>query len=287
MSATRSAIYGALKARFAAAGIETPGMDARLLLSDALGIDTAGLIARGEEPVEAERRAHIETLAGRRIAGEPVHRILGKRAFFGLSLHLSADTLEPRPDTETLVDAVLPHARDIVARTGKCRILDLGTGTGAICLACLQALPQAQGVGSDIAPGALAAARRNAAENGLSDRFTTVESDWFAAVSGRFDMVLSNPPYIRQADMADLPREVYLFDPPRALDGGEDGLTAYRVIAAGAADHLEDGGIVGLEIGSDQAEAVRNIFNDAGFRCDGVFHDLAGRPRALILHKTV
>lgn len=224
----------------------------------------------------------IRAAVKRRAVREPVHRILGAREFFGLTLGLSPETLEPRPDTEILVERLIPFAERIAADKAVCRILDLGTGTGAICLALLQTVPQATGIGADISRDALSTALANAARNGLSDRFETLESSWFAAVSGRFDIIVSNPPYIRSSVMATLEPEVLNHDPAAALDGGADGLDAYRAIAAGVVAFLDAGGIVCLEIGYDQRQAVTTLFEASGFTLVDQAKDLGGNDRALI-----
>lgn len=268
--------------RFAAAGIADPGGDARVLVAGLLGLTPAALIGESARPLGAEEKERIEKAVVRRIAREPVHRILGRRAFMDLDLALSPETLEPRPDTEILVETLLPHARRIVAEKGECRILDLGTGTGAICLALLDLVPGTVGVGADLSPGALETARRNADMNGVADRFETVESDWFSATSGSFDIIASNPPYIVRSVVEALDDDVRLHDPVLALDGGEDGLDAYRAIAAGARSHLAKGGLVGFEIGYDQKQAVTAIMRARGFDCIEAVRDLGGNDRVLV-----
>lgn len=270
------------RARLAAAGIADAALDARLIVEHATSTDRMDLIRDpGRMVSPAEARA-VEGMLARRLAGEPVHRILGHREFYGLTLMLSPDTLEPRPDTETLVDLVLPRLRAIATERGRCGILDLGTGTGAIALALLSQIPVAHAVAADIVPGALATARRNAEATGLSDRFETVVSDWFDNISARYDAILSNPPYISADEYAELPPEVKDHDPERALLAGADGLDAYRVIAAGAAQHLESGGFVGLEIGASQQAGVTAVFEAAGFVRLETAKDLGGRDRALV-----
>jgi release factor glutamine methyltransferase len=231
--------------------------------------------------VEAVAVAAIDEAVARRAAGEPVHRILGFREFYGLRLALSPQTLEPRPDTETLVDALLPIVKAIAAREEACRILDLGTGTGAIALALLSAEPRAVATGVDISDDALATARSNARSLGLSDRFTAIKSDWFGKVSGRYHVIASNPPYIRSVEIETLQKEVRAFDPLRALDGGADGLDAYRIIATQSAAHLEADGVIAVEIGSTQRTDVARIFEQTGFALLKTLADLAGNDRVL------
>lgn len=264
------------------ANIATPDLDARLLFEHATGLSRLDLVRDPKTPVPEEKVAALHALLARRIAGESVHRILGWREFHGLRLALSPDTLEPRPDTEILVDAALPFVRAIADAKGQCRVLDLGTGTGAIALAILAVEPHAHATATDIAPGALATARANAEAHGLSDRLETIEADWMQNVAGQFDAILSNPPYIRADDIPRLAPDVRDHDPLRALDGGTDGLDAYRAIAADAAAHLASGGVVGVEIGYDQADSVEAIFAEAGYRTIGRHRDLGGNDRVLL-----
>jgi len=266
----------------ASAGIEDAALDARLLVSHFSGIDRVGAITNPRQPVPANRVAAVREALARRAGGEPVHRIIGMRSFYGLDLELSAETLEPRPDTETLVDIVLPRAQAVLARKGACRILDLGTGTGAVALALLSQLPGATALGVDLAPGAVRTARLNAERNGLADRFEAEVSDWFTKSFGAWDFIVSNPPYIRHDDVGRLARDVRDFDPALALDGGIDGLDAYRVIAGEAKRFLADGGMVAVEIGYDQRQSVTGLFLDRGFRLIEARKDLAGHDRALM-----
>ncbi len=283
--ATLAEALAAARRRLAGAGIADAAGDARTLLMGLLDLTPTSFITEGDRALgEAERQAIDDALA-RRIAREPVHRILGRRAFSRLDLTLSPQTLEPRPDTEVLVDALVPHAERIVRATGGCRILDLGTGTGAICLALLDLVPGTRGVGSDLSAGALETARRNADINGVADRFGTVESDWFAAVTGVFDIIVSNPPYIVRSVVGTLDDEVRLHDPILALDGGEDGLDAYRAIAAGAGDHIRDNGLVAYEIGYDQKDQVTAIMREKGFSQIAAIKDLGGNDRVLLFMK--
>jgi len=214
-----------------------------------------------------------------------VHRILGYREFYGLRLSLSAETLEPRPDTETLVDAILPFARATAERLGECNILDLGTGTGAIALALLSAVPVATATGVDISLDALSTAARNAAELGLGGRFKALNSNWFEKVSGRYHVIASNPPYIPGRDIGNLQDEVRDFDPHQALDGGVDGLDPYRVIAAKAERFLEIQGKVAVEIGYTQKSEVTGLFTAAGYTVAGAYGDLGGNDRVLVFER--
>ena len=267
--------------RLAAAGIGEAALDARLLVEHCTGTTRADAIARPRQPVDPVARTALDHALARRLAGEPVHRIIGWREFFGLRLSLAAETLEPRPDTEAVVEAALPIAREAVRRYGHCRVLDLGTGTGAIALAILGVVPAASVVATDIARNAVATARANADMNGLGERFEARESDWFDGIEGRFHLIVSNPPYIPTREIAMLAREVCDHDPRRALDGGEDGLDAYRAIAAGAHGHLEPGARIVLEIGHGQAAVVAAVFSERRFRLAATRADLAGTIRAL------
>ena len=277
-----AAVHRLARRRLSDAGIDNAGLDARLIVEHFTGTTLTDAVARPDMPVEARAAAAVEDALSRRAAGEPVHRILGFREFHGLNLKLSPETLEPRPDTETLVEAVLPHVRKVAREKGTCRILDLGTGTGAVALALLAAEPKAIATGTDISGDALATAAENADALGLSGRFTALRSDWFSEIRGRYDAIVSNPPYIAGKEIASLQKEVRGFDPVRALDGGADGLDAYRVIAANAARHLETDGIVAVEIGSTQKQDVTALFRQAGFTRLEALRDLAGNDRTLV-----
>ena len=211
-------------------------------------------------------------------------RITGTREFYGRSFLVNASALDPRPDTETLIEAAL----DVIAANGGCKrpltLLDLGTGTGCILLTLLAELPEARGIGTDLAPEALRLAEANAARLGLADRAVFLASDWCEAIAGEFDLILSNPPYIASAEIAGLAPEVAAYDPRLALDGGEDGLDAYRRIAASAARNLRAGGKILVEIGVSQADAVAGLLRRGGFLVEkgAPRLDLAGRPRVVV-----
>jgi release factor glutamine methyltransferase len=267
--------------RLALAELPDPSLEARLLIEHFTGTDWAAAISQPELPVTPDAAAAVRAAVQRRLAGEPVHRILGWREFYGLKLKLSPGTLEPRPDTEVLVDTALPYLT-AAAERGACRILDLGTGTGAIALALLSQIRTASALAVDLSEDALATARENAAALGLADRFATLRSDWFSAVHGKFHGIVSNPPYISSNEFPTLAREVRDFDPKQALVGGADGLDAYRAIAAGAAGHLEDTGTVALEIGFRQRDDVTALFKGAGYRLLKAERDIGGNDRALL-----
>ncbi len=279
---TLGALLSEARRRLAAAGIEEAALDARLLVEHFAGASRTDLVTRPERAVSADAVAAVLAAIQRRAAHEPVHRILGWREFHGLRLALSPETLEPRADTETLVEAVLPFVRETARREGWCRILDLGTGTGAIALALVKEEPRATAVGADVSEDALHTARANADACGLAARFATVRSDWFDKIEGRFHLIASNPPYIESQAIEALQPEVRLYDPRTALDGGSDGLDAYRIIAAGAAGHLEEGGRIALEVGHRQKDAVEALFRGAGYRLEQAARDLGGNDRVLV-----
>ena len=284
------AVHGSLQQAFAAAaqslreaGIETPELDARLLLCHAAGLTHESYVARAGEALAPEIAARLEASLLRRANREPVSRITGTREFYGRSFVVERSALDPRPDTETLIEVAL----DLVAASGDgrpLRLLDLGTGTGCILITLLAELPEAHGVGTDIAADALVLAEANARRLGVSDRATFTASDWCDAVAGEFDLILSNPPYIASAEIAGLAPDVRAYDPHLALDGGQDGLDAYRRIAAGAAGKLRPGGKILVEIGASQAGDVAALLERCGFLVEtgGIVPDLGGRPRVVV-----
>ena len=211
-------------------------------------------------------------------------RITGTREFYGRSFTVAASALDPRPDTETLIEAALDLVKADGGRDRPLNLLDLGTGTGCILLTLLAELPSARGFGTDIAVDALSLAEANAHRLGVADRATFIASDWCRALAGEFDMIVSNPPYIASAEIADLPRDVAAYDPHLALDGGHDGLDAYRRIAAAAAGKLRPGGKILLEIGSSQAAPVAALLEQGGMRVERreIRLDLGGRPRVVV-----
>ncbi len=276
------AFVARMRDRLQDAGVPEPLTDVRLLAGEVIGFSLTDFVLNGTRLISETEAEQIASLIARRAKGEPVHRILGHREFYGLDLLLSPGTLEPRPDTEVLVDALLPHLRRMAGEAGQARVLDMGTGTGAICLALLSECPEASGIGSDIAQDALATAQKNATRLGLASRFAAVESNWFDRIEGRFDIIVSNPPYIRTDVIQTLDRDVREFDPMLALDGGADGLAPYRTIAEKAVEFLVDGGIIGVEIGYDQKDDVTGIFATHGYACLEAVKDYGGNDRALI-----
>lgn len=270
----------ALTALFQAAHIEAAELDARTLMCAALGIDLTRLIASGARGLTGAEVDQLRDFAVRRLSGEPVARIVGQREFWGLPLKLSAATLVPRPDTETVVELALHTVR--ASPRPAMRIADIGTGTGAIVLALLSELPDAFGVGTDISEQALLTARRNATDLGLATRAAFVATDYVAALSGPFDLMVSNPPYIRSADIAGLAVEVRDHDPHRALDGGADGLDAYRTLVPQAVARLAPGAALIVESGQGQNGPIEALMAAAGLTVRSPAKtDLAGIPRAI------
>lgn len=273
------AILARTRARFRAAGIASADLDARLLVGEALGLNAAGLILRSDQLVPADAADRIEAMASRRLLAEPVHRILGRRAFGEHEFALSPETLEPRPDTETLVDL----AAEALARRGDGAALfaDVGTGTGAIAVCLLARFPQSRCIAIDLSQGALETAKGNAAAAGVADRFMALRADYLSALRPPLDCVVSNPPYIPTADIDELDPGVRRFDPALALDGGPDGLVAYRQLTRQAVRCLRPDGDLLFEIGRGQDGDVSRLAEAAGFRSVEARADLSGIVRAL------
>ncbi|MDQ0503825.1 peptide chain release factor N(5)-glutamine methyltransferase [Xanthobacter agilis] len=283
-SFTVTAFRRQMAAELTVSGVEAPDLEARLLLAHALQWDRDALFARGDESMPSAAAREAQGLLLRRIAGEPVSRILGHREFWSLDFQLSPDTLVPRPDTEAVVEEALALFPE---RGAGLRILDLGTGSGAILAALLTERPAALGVGVDRAEGAARTARDNLAHARVETRGAVLVGDWGASLSGGFDLVVSNPPYITHRAMASLPREVRLHDPELALDGGDDGLSAYRAIIADLPRLLARDGAAVLELGAGQEAAVAAIAVEAGLVVPApARRDLAGIPRALTVRRS-
>lgn len=266
---------------FRAAGVEEAEPDARILVGHALHLDRARLIAQSDRILEAREVTVISALAARRLRREPVSRILGQKEFWSLPIAVTPDVLVPRPETETVVEAAL----DFVVRGGlrmeKLRVLDIGTGSGALLLALLRELPNASGTGTDISSAALRVARANAGRCGLDTRCSFVACDIASGVQGAFDLVVSNPPYIERDEIGTLAPEVRDYDPQIALAGGEDGLDAYRAIADEAKRIVAPGGRLFVELGVGQEAAVCALFTNSGLVPGTARKDLAGIPRVL------
>lgn len=276
----RGALYAGVKKRLAAAGGDTPELDARLLLAAACDIDDVALIAEPEMLVPATALSRLEVMVERRLAGEPVSRILGCREFWGLAFHLNSATLDPRPDSETIIEAVLRVAGDT---TAPLHILDLGTGTGCLLLALLSEYKQAQGLGVDVSETAIDAADENAVRLGLAGRASFVQGDWANGLTGHYDVIVSNPPYIPSADIDRLSPEVRQFDPVTALDGGADGLDPYRHLMPEIRRLLAPEGFGVLEFGEGQGADIAAIARMAGLTVCGLHSDLAGLERVIIV----
>lgn len=260
------------------AGIEDAARDARVLLAHALGIAHDRLTLKlPDEMTAPQQRLYDEALSARR-ARQPVAQIIGRRLFWGLSFRVTRDTLDPRPETETLVAEALKQPF--------LKLLDLGTGTGCILLSCLKSMPMARGVGSDISEEALRVAIGNTRDLGLEARARFRRADWFQGVSGAFDLIVSNPPYIAADEIPALAPEVRDWEPLHALTPGGDGLDAYRAIARGAGARLMPGGRVLVEIGPAQGQAVAGLFTAAGLAEVRVLQDLDGRDRVVAAVKS-
>jgi release factor glutamine methyltransferase len=260
------------------ARIAAPELDARLLLCHAAGLTHEAYVAGVNRTLAPEAAARFSAYVERRLRGEPVSRIIGIREFYGRPFRIDASTLDPRPDTETLVEAALALAD----REGTLRLLDLGTGSGCILVTLLAELPHATGMGVDKSVAALSLARTNADALGVGDRASFVAGDWLAPMGGPFDLVVANPPYLSASELAGLSREVGAHDPVDALDGGPDGLAAYRRIAPHLPKVLRPGDLALFEIGPTQADAVSRLLTEAGLALvEGPWRDLAGQPRVV------
>jgi release factor glutamine methyltransferase len=277
-STARSEALAALKEAFEVRGIEDPAREARLSLCAASGVSPVALIVDPREPL-GSTASRVQEVATRRVAGEPLSRIVGRREFWGLSLAISSQVLDPRPETETIVEAALSILSD--RRDEPLRILDLGVGSGALLCALLTEFVHARGVGVDISADATDVARGNLDACGLSQRAEIRVGDWMNGLEGRFDLIVANPPYIPTFELPRLPREVRDFDPWLSLDGGIDGLGAYRQILPGSRSLLASGGWLLAEFGAEQAAMVRAIAEQSGFADPTIYKDLAGLDRVL------
>ncbi len=259
--------------RLREAGIEDAARDARALLAHAMGLAPDRLTLHLHDDLTPAAQTLFADHILARSARQPVSQITGERMFWGLTFHVTPDVLDPRPETEILVKAALE--RPFV------KMLDLGTGSGAIILSCLKFMPMAMGHGVDISAAALSVAKLNAERLGLVERSKFVKSDWFSAVSGRYDLIVSNPPYIAAGELSDLAPEVRLHEPLLALSPGNDGLESYRVITQGASARLLPGGRIYLEIGPTQGPAVMGMLRDQGFDGLHILSDMDGRDRVV------
>ncbi len=279
--ATVAEVLRTMAQAFALAGIESPEADARLLLGHALRLERAQLLSQSDRVLEAREITAAAALAARRLRHEPVARILGRKEFWSLTLAIDESVLVPRPETETLIEMALDFVACRGLRREPLRILDIGTGSGALLLALLKELPEASGTGTDISGAALSVARGNAERSGLAARCRFIECNIAEKASGLFDLIVSNPPYIAHHEIATLAREVRDFDPVLALDGGSDGLDFYRAISTQAGGILAPDGLIIVELGKGQESAVRTIMVNAGLAPGEARPDLAGVPRAL------
>ena len=275
---SRDASLSAGRAFLRSAGVDAADEDARALLLVACGIDRLALVTAAAAPVSESEAQQYRSLLDRRAAGEPTSRILGRRAFWTLDLEVRPGVLDPRPDSEALVRLALRVGRR--HRRAPRRILDLGCGSGALLCAVLDEFADAHGVGVDLSDEACAATRANLAACDFGRRAAVFRGRWSAALVGPFDLIVSNPPYIRAGDIAGLDREVRDHDPRLALDGGPDGLDAYRELFAGAPDILGRDGVIAVEFGSSQAGDVERLANGRGLQKIDAEQDISGRPRA-------
>jgi release factor glutamine methyltransferase len=280
------AVRRGIARRFRGAGIDTPDLDARILTGHALGLDLTALIRAGDRRLASGEVMLIEALVVRRLDREPVARITGMKEFWGLPFVVTPDVLVPRPDTETVVEQALALIDRAGGRTRALRMADLGTGSGAILIALLSELRHATGVGTDRDIAAIAVARENARRLGVAARTSFAVCDFAAAVAPGCDLIVTNPPYVCTDDIAALEKDVRDFDPRSALDGGHDGLAAYRVIANQARHALGNGGHLVAEIGAGQGGAVAALFEAAGFGGIRVWPDLAGTDRVVTGRRT-
>jgi release factor glutamine methyltransferase len=265
--------------RLAAAGVQQARTEARLLVAHATGLAQEAIIGHPERLLDDAAQVRLAELVERRAGREPFAQIVGVREFWSLPFKVTADTLTPRPDSETLIEAALDGVDDPAAPL---RVLDLGTGTGCLLLALLSAMPRSTGLGIDLSEAAVAVARQNAAALGLAGRATFSTGDWMDAVDERFNLVITNPPYIETGVIDRLEPEVSRYEPRLALDGGLDGLQSYRAIASGLDRVLAEHGIAVMEVGAGQAQAVCRILAEAGFAEPLQRADLAGTTRCLI-----
>ncbi|HYD72835.1 MAG TPA: peptide chain release factor N(5)-glutamine methyltransferase [Candidatus Binatia bacterium] len=270
-------LWTEVRRRLEAAGVETPVFDARLLLEAGVGVSRLDIVTDPRRPVTEEQVAAVNALVKRREAREPVGHIIGRRHFWTLDLFVNPTVLIPRPETELLVET----AHQAIAPDAGARVLDFGVGSGAIVLATLADRANATGVGVDISDGALAVAQANADALGLADRLQLKHGGWDVSLGGAFDVVLSNPPYIPTNDIDELAPEVARFEPRLALDGGADGLDAYRAIIPRLPRLLRPGGLFALEVGKGQAEAVTALAQVHGLSTEPPRRDLAGIPRVV------
>ncbi|MCY4640255.1 MAG: peptide chain release factor N(5)-glutamine methyltransferase, partial [Chloroflexi bacterium] len=260
-SASRAAALGTATAELRAAGIDAPRRDARLLMQHALGLSPEALLADDRLPLGEDEARRLTALVHRRAAREPIAYLTGRREFWSLEFAADRSALVPRPESETLVEAVLDHAPRLPVRP---RLLDLGTGTGCLLVALLSELPGAIGLGIDVSASAVSLARANARRHGLGERASFAVADWGAALAARFDVVVSNPPYVATPELVSLAPEIARHEPRTALAGGADGYECYRRLAPQIARLLASGGLAAIELGAGMADEVRSLFAASG-----------------------
>ncbi len=277
MSETLVSLWTDARRRLEAAGVDSPVIDARLLLEAGAGVGRVDIVTDPRRPVSAAQAAAVEVLLRRREAREPIGHILGHKGFWTLDFTVNADVLSPRPETELLVEV----AMETLPKGWPARVLDLGVGSGAILLSVLSERPESTGIGVDASEAALAVARGNAERLKLADRAELRQGDWADGIEGQFDLILSNPPYIPSADIDGLAPEVAKWEPRLALDGGPDGLAPYRRIIADLPRLLSPIGAFAFEVGRGQAEAVQALAEAQGLTTSTPRLDLAGIPRVV------
>jgi release factor glutamine methyltransferase len=280
---TLGSILTKAAATLSTAGCDQPRRRARWLIATSLDLSPTELLVYPERELDHSEAEWLDSLVHRMASGEPLSRVLGRREFWGLNFTLSSETLDPRADSETIIEAVLARVAD---RGASIRVLDLGTGSGCLLLALLSEFHAATGIGVDLSEGAVTTARHNAGALGLADRTGFLVGDWGTALAGRFEVILTNPPYIASSELAELPSEVNRYDPRRALDGGDDGLAAYRSIAENLLELLAPFGLILVEVGSGQATAVAAILAARGLSIEAIECDLVGTERCVIARRT-
>lgn len=256
---------------------QLPPLESRIILRERAGLEWSTLISTPDAPISADIVNRIKQDLEQRLAGKPLSRIYGTREFWGLSFNINEDTLDPRPDSETLIEVALKHYKDKQPET----ILDLGTGSGCLLLALLSEFKQARGIGVDIASGALKMAQENAQILGLAGRASFINADWSEPINGQFDLIVANPPYIESDVIQKLAKEVRNHDPIQALDGGKDGLQDYNRIFSNLSSLLKPDGMALFEIGFDQAEKLSRLSEKHRLSCGRTHADLAGNPRVV------
>ncbi len=278
MTVTLVSLWTDIRRRLEASGVDSPVLDARLLIEAGAGVSRLDIVTDPRRPLTQSQVNAVELLVQRRASREPISHILGKKAFWTFELEVNAEVLTPRPETERVVEAALAVTPKEEPRT----VLDLGVGSGAILLAILSERPLARGVGVDRSEGALEIAQRNANQLGLGSRARFHAGNWMHALDERFDIVVSNPPYIARAEIGALQPEVARYEPTLALDGGPDGLDAFRAIFSGLGRVLAPGGSFAFEVGRGQAEAVQTLAAQHGFKTQAPLLDIAGVPRVIV-----